>query len=159
MQNQSVLQPLTLKLLVHMTQTFGQWLREKINQRNLTNAEVARRAGVSSTYIGNLVRDYSQNTKSGKARPSVEVVDQIAKALNVSTYEARLAAGYAPDEPHPRARSAIEALQIIEKIIPGFEGLLLAEPMSDEIAERVLEDFRMIAELHHNRARKKEADE
>lgn len=92
-------------LFVH-AMSFGDWLREKINERQLSNAALARRAGVSPTYIGNLVRDYSQNTKSGKVRPSEEVVERIAKALgvDVDVDAARLAAGYA-SQSESRARS------------------------------------------------------
>lgn len=75
--------------------TFGNWLRTNLNRAGLSNAELGRRVGVSGTYIGNLIRDYSQNTKSGRVRPSEEVVESIAKALGTDVDEARLAAGYA----------------------------------------------------------------
>ena len=78
--------------------TFGDWLRQQIKESGFSNAEVARRAGVSPTYIGNLVRDFSPNTKDGKGRPSEEVVADIAKAFGANTDDARLAAGYAPLE-------------------------------------------------------------
>lgn len=84
------------KLFVHNKMTFGEWLRKKIKDKDWSNARVARLSGVSPTYIGNLVRDYSPTTISGKGRPSEEVVENIAKALEADVDEARLAAGYAP---------------------------------------------------------------
>lgn len=83
------------KLFVNVM-TFGDWLRQKIKENHFSNAEVARRVGVSPTYIGNLVRDYSPNTKSGKAKPSEEVLKNIVEVVGGDLDEARLAAGYAP---------------------------------------------------------------
>lgn len=77
-----------------MALTFGDWLREKIKEVRISNAEVARRSHVSATYIGNLI----QNDR----RPTVEVVDAIGKALGVPVGEARLAAGYAAPIQEPR---------------------------------------------------------
>lgn len=76
--------------------SFGKWLRGKLYDKRVNNAELARRVGVSATHIGNLVRDYSPNTKSGVARPTIELTDKIAIALGIPKDEARLAAGYAP---------------------------------------------------------------
>lgn len=76
--------------------TFGEWLRLKINENRIKNAELARRVNLSPTYIGNLVRDHSPNSKTGKIRASEEVIEAIAKALNADLDEARAAAGYAP---------------------------------------------------------------
>lgn len=77
--------------------SFGEWLRKNLNSSGLSNSELARRVEISSTYIGNLVRDYSPNMTSHRApRPSEAVVEKIAKALGRPLNEARLAAGYAP---------------------------------------------------------------
>lgn len=76
--------------------TFGDWLRDKIKENAISNAELARRVGVSPTYIGNLIRDFSPNSKTGKIRASEPIIESIAKALNANLNEARLAAGYAP---------------------------------------------------------------
>jgi transcriptional regulator with XRE-family HTH domain len=88
------------KLFVYNKMTFGDWLREKIADRGVSNAELGRRVGVSATYIGNLVRDYSPNKrKPGRSRPSEPVVEAIANALGAPVDEARVAAGYAPTSP------------------------------------------------------------
>lgn len=84
------------KLFVYNNMEFGKWLRETMELRRVSNAELARRARVSPTYIGKLVRNYSPNMKGEKApRPSEPVVEQIAKSLDVPLNEARKAAGYA----------------------------------------------------------------
>ncbi len=66
-------------------------------EKNLNNAEVARRSNLSATYIGNLIRDFSPNTKSGLGRPSRETARAIALALGVEPNDALRAAGYTPD--------------------------------------------------------------
>lgn len=114
------------KLFVHIM-SFGEWLRQKINNGNLSNAEVARRAKLSPTYIGNLVRDYSPNTKKGVGRPSEEAVEKIARAVASDLNEARIAAGYAPNQ----KPSDFDA-----KVRAAFQG---ADKFSDEEKERVLE--------------------
>lgn len=101
MKNQAFVERKWNKLFVHIDMsegkiTFGGWLRTKINESDISNAELARRVGVSPTYIGNLLRDYSPNSKTGSIRASEPVIEAIAKALNASLDEARLAAGYAP---------------------------------------------------------------
>jgi transcriptional regulator with XRE-family HTH domain len=78
------------------TMTFGEWLRKKLKDRDMSNARLARLSNLSPTYIGNLVRDFSPNSRSGKIRPSEEAVAGIVKALGADLNEARLAAGYAP---------------------------------------------------------------
>jgi len=77
--------------------TFGQWLRQKLNDKRMSNAELARRVHVSPTYVSNLVRDYSPNMISNRApRPGEDIVERIARALGAPLDEARLAANYAP---------------------------------------------------------------
>lgn len=110
--NQAIVDSKSSKLFVHtgMPKTnsvsFGEWLRNKIKENNISNAELARRIKVSPTYVGNLVRDFSPNSKTGKIRASEKVIEAIAKALNADIDEARLAAGYSPTKsilPHELA--------------------------------------------------------
>lgn len=83
------------KLFVYNNMTFGEWLRIKVNASRMSNAEFARRTGVSATYVGNLLRDYSPNMRSARApRPSEPVIERMAIALGVPLNEARQAAGY-----------------------------------------------------------------
>ncbi len=99
MQNDAFVYARPRKLLVYRLMTFGEWLRKKLPESNISNAELARRVGVSPTHIGNLIRDYSPNKRTpGPSRPSEDVVEAIAKALNQPVDEARRAAGYSSDD-------------------------------------------------------------
>lgn len=121
MLNQDIVYPVCSKLFVEYM-TFGDWLRDQIKTKNLSNAEVARRAGVSGTYIGNLVRDFSPNTKTGKARPSEDVIEKIVRAIGGDLNEARLAAGYAPVTGNDASESAVE-IEDIKIILQGGQRL------------------------------------
>ena len=107
--NKAIVHANTNKLFVGVM-TFGDWLRQQIKLRNLSNAEVARRAKVSATYIGNLVRDFAPNTKSGVGKPSEDVLAAIVKAVGGNLNEARLAAGYAPENASQQPTPIIEAI-------------------------------------------------
>lgn len=101
--------------------TLGDIIRDRLNHHGLSQTELARRVGVSTTYIGNLMRDISPSSKSGKARPKIEVVDRIATQLQVSITEARLAAGYAPPQAeasHSPLSFEIEKLSLYYRDIP-----------------------------------------
>lgn len=116
--------------------TFGDWLRQQINKTGLSNAELARRAGVSATYIGNLVRNFSPNTKDGKGRPSEQVVADIAKAFGVDADEARLAAGYAPQS------AADDTHEIYAGITINFQN---GKNLSKKKQQELLDAARLIA--------------
>ena len=128
MLNQSVVYSNHAKLFVDVM-TFGEWLRLQIKNTGLSNAEVARRAKLSPTYIGNLVRDFSPNTKDGKGRPSEEVVAEIAKAVSGNLNEARLAAGYAPEGDFTK-----DSHEILEGVTINFQdGGKLSKKKQKEI--------------------------
>lgn len=114
--------------------TFGEWLRERLKSREMSNADLARLTGLSPTYIGHLVRDFSPNTKSGKVRPSEESVTVIASALNAPIDEARLAAGYAPSH---EADS-----HDLDGVFVSFDG---AANLTDEEKEELLAAVKLIA--------------
>lgn len=99
MKNKAIVHQNIHTLFVYMT--FGELLRRRIKELDISNAEVARRTSLSPTYIGNLVRDHSPNTKKGKGRPSEDAVEVIAKAVEIPLAEARIAAGYAPVDAKP----------------------------------------------------------
>lgn len=77
--------------------TFGEWLKGERERKNLTQSELARRAGVKPQYIWNLENDVP--TKSGTdPKPSPDVCTRLARALGVHYLEALRAAGYVPDD-------------------------------------------------------------
>ena len=134
--NQAFVYGSSVKLFVD-NMTFGDWLRLQITEKNLSNAEVARRAKVSPTYIGNLVRDFSPNTKDGKGRPSEDVVAAIVKAVSGDLDEARLAAGYAPEN-----TSTGETHDILEGVTVSFDR---KARLTKTEQQRILDAMRMVA--------------
>jgi transcriptional regulator with XRE-family HTH domain len=81
-----------------MDKTLGELIQEALVEKGWSNAELARRAGFSSTHIGNLIRDYSPGTKSGKpTRLPTDTIDRIAKALGGDRALFRRAAGLLPE--------------------------------------------------------------
>ncbi|MEW6212513.1 MAG: helix-turn-helix transcriptional regulator [Acidobacteriota bacterium] len=78
--------------------SFGKLIQEYREKRGLKQAELARRANLSPTYISNLERDSYPSAKSGKGRPSIKVVDNLSRILSIPLEKTRLAAGYAPPE-------------------------------------------------------------
>jgi transcriptional regulator with XRE-family HTH domain len=126
---------------------FGSWLRNRRKALDLLQSDVAQRAGVSISYISTLERGQKHSTTGAELTPDRDKVIAIAKAVNGDIDEALLLCGYAPaDTPQPK--TAKEALLAIEKLIPGFEGVLWFENMTDEDAERMLDAFKAIARLH-----------
>ena len=79
-------------------ESFGQWLVAKRKEKGWSQRELARRAGISNNYISALEKDFSPSAKSQKARPRLDKVDAIGRALELSVAEARRAAGYLPEE-------------------------------------------------------------
>jgi transcriptional regulator with XRE-family HTH domain len=85
-----------LSVLVNYLMTFGSQLKAWRKAKGMTQPELAKAVGVNVSYISNLERDFSPNTKSGKPRPSEALVEKFSKVLEISLDEIRLAAGYAP---------------------------------------------------------------
>lgn len=60
---------------------FGDWLKKERTKRGLTGAALAKRSGVSQSYISSL--------ESGKRRdPSLSIAARITKGLGVPLWEA-----------------------------------------------------------------------
>jgi transcriptional regulator with XRE-family HTH domain len=61
------------------TRSFGQIIRERRRQLDLTQEEIARRIGTSTPYVGHL--------ESGKRHPSEKVVTRLADVLGLDRRE------------------------------------------------------------------------
>jgi len=91
-------------------ETLGELITSRLLELGWSNAELARRTGFSTTYIGNLARDIAPGTKTGKPkRIPDETVERIAKALNIPIDRARTAAGLSKRE-RPSPNTVEEAL-------------------------------------------------
>lgn len=98
--------------------SFGKQLFVWRKAKGKTQQQLADGVGVNVSYISNLERDFSANTKSGKPRPSVELCDKIAKFLEVDVSTVRVAAGYASTSPHNIAGFTIDLPDDVEMVIP-----------------------------------------
>ena len=76
---------------------FGDELKRKRTAADMSMDELAERANVSKGYISQLERS-APNVNGHVRRPSVEIVDRIADALDWPRPSARLLAGYAPPD-------------------------------------------------------------
>ena len=84
-----------------MSETFGQRLARWREAAGLNQEELARRVGVTVTYIGYLEREVDPTGISERIRPMIEVVDGVAEALGVPLAEVRCAAGHPPPDDSP----------------------------------------------------------
>lgn len=84
-------------LVVDVKETLSQLVRRRARELDLTNAELARRAGLSRSYIGNIMNETAP-TKSGQYNLSPESVERLAKALDISQTEILSSLDYLSNE-------------------------------------------------------------
>jgi transcriptional regulator with XRE-family HTH domain len=102
--------PMVAKTANKRQETLGELITNRLLELGWSNAELARRTGFSTTYIGNLARDIAPGTKTGKPkRIPDETVERIARALNIPIDRARTAAGLSKSE-RPSPETIEEAL-------------------------------------------------
>lgn len=122
------------KPLQFVEMDFGEWLKEKREQAELTQGGLSdrtdRRVSVSTI----------SSVELGTRKASAQTVDRLARALGADKDEARLAAGYAPLSLIPgKPQSLSDLLASLERI--GIEGIqffdqdALARSTPDELAE------------------------
>jgi len=73
-----------------MRKHFGEWLKAKIEERNMTITELAERAGYDQSTVSHWI--------AGRRRPSQKALTRICEALGVSIREAMLALGTLPSD-------------------------------------------------------------
>lgn len=72
--------------------TLNDWLLKEMKSRNWTQAELARRAGVSRTAIGDVL--------SGKRNMGKDLAQLVAEAFKIPVVEVYRVAGILPPEPN-----------------------------------------------------------
>lgn len=131
---------LEAKMIEQMDKTLGELIQDALAELGWSQAELARRTDFSPTHIGNLIRDYSPGTKTGKpTRLPVETVDRIADALKRPRSVFRKSAGLLPEEAHADTiEEALESSSFFER--KGIEEKERAEirPLLQS-ADRILE--------------------
>lgn len=75
---------------------FGDWLRERRTELKMLQSDVARRAGVSTSYISTLERGQKHSITGAELRPEPNKVIAISKAISADPDEALRLNGYLP---------------------------------------------------------------
>lgn len=83
-------------IVIDDMETLGELIHRRINELNISQAELARRVGVKRSYIGKLANENAA-TRTGKHMPAPAITRGLARALKVSEIEV-LAAIYFSDE-------------------------------------------------------------
>ena len=87
-----------------MPEEFAEWLRGELAERGLSQRELARRSGMTSPGVSQIVR--------GKVQPTVESIYKIAEGLELDPLSVLHLAGVLPDTP-PEATDEEEAVRIL----------------------------------------------
>lgn len=102
-------------------------------------------AGVNVSYISNLERDFSANTRSGKPRPSEALCEKFAKVLDVDLSDVREAAGYS-------ALGDVASFEIGERAQVKLADKNLSVEEQREIAEELALAYEVILARRKRRA-------
>jgi len=78
---------------------FAEQLRHWLNDKGFSQAELARRSGLTPQTIGQYLAQKPHHLTNRLLLPEIDTVDRIARALGVPITEARAAAGYTHDLP------------------------------------------------------------
>ncbi len=113
-----------------MENNFGNWLNDELNKRGWNQNQLAKRAGLASGTISNII--------SGSKGMGIDTAKAIAKALRVNPKIVLEAAGLLPAEPETDA---------------GFEEWAY---MLSQLPERDREELLQIARLKLDRQEKEE---
>lgn len=87
---------------------FGEWLRAWRKELGLTQSEVAEAVGKTKQHISNLERQQAHYASGGFAKPSIELVDGLAK-LTLSARRKLQASALIEMRSHPCEAETIEA--------------------------------------------------
>ena len=135
---------------------FKERLKEKRHEANLTQAELAKKAGVSTRTI--------QNYELGSRKPyQIEVVQKIADALSTTTEDLLGSSGMMVAEAHEKGGA--KAARDIDELVSEVTGLFAGGTLSEESLEgamKALNDAYWIAKEKNKKytpkKHRKEAD-
>lgn len=132
---------------------FGEWLKKWREEKGFTQDELGKAIGKTKQHISNLERRQQHYASGGYARPSLETVDSLARALGRPLKEARDVAGYG------LADSSSEPAETVEEALRQafmFGG----KPLSDEEIDQLRPYMEMLdREIDRVRALNKQAKE
>lgn len=123
----------------------AEWLRYWRDQFDMTQIEVGEAVGVSKQHISNLERQQQHATSGAESRPSIEVVDKLARLFNRPLREARILAGYEKNTQIDTIEEALDsALFFDQKGISESDREKLRPLL--EVADREIERLRQMQE-------------
>lgn len=85
-----------------IVRSFADRLRQARLGRNMTQAELARQAGVPASYVSDL--------EQAKVAPGIDLVDRLAAALSTTVADLLAPAALSAADPAATARAAFDAL-------------------------------------------------
>jgi transcriptional regulator with XRE-family HTH domain len=137
------------KSLQFVKMNFSEWLKEQRDKASLTQGELSDRTEglVSVSMISSI--------ESGTRRASLTTVNRLARALGANRDEARIAAGFAPEQPLERDKpqTVSELLSRLDELGVGINhGGLESLPDDPDTLAAILQDIETVLAL---RARRK----
>ena len=131
------------KLSANVSENLSQLFQRRIKELNIRKAEVARRSGLSRTYITDIANG-TANTQSGEYRPTPETVTKLAKALEVTETEMANAIGYGTErKPELKPKNFSELMAAFESLgilqLQMFGGDKVFENFTEDDYEEFLE--------------------
>jgi len=129
---------------------FAEQLRLWLNEKGFSQAELARRSGLTPQTIGQYLAQKPHYKTNKLLHPEIDTVDRIARALGIPTAEARAAAGYA-HEPLPHLDAADKFALVFRELTPERQQdilkIMATFQSADPSAERdPIDDFITVAE-------------
>lgn len=128
------------KLKVEMPdKTVGQLIQEGLERKSWSASELARQLDVSPTHINNLKNDKAPSAKSGKSRYNPDLIDRIARKLEIPRSVLRNAAGLATQEEQEKFDPQKESyISVYDELAPVFKRLAM------KMAETLLREQRIL---------------
>lgn len=126
----------------------AEWLKYWRKEFNLTQAEVGDVVGVSKQHISNLERQQQHATSGAESRPSIEVVDKLARLFNRPIREARILADYEKDAHIDTIEEALDSALFFDQKGLSEDDKAILRPLL-EVADREIE--RLLSQPTHTK--------
>lgn len=112
--------------------SFASWLSEKMSERHMNQSELAERLGVTRGAINNLL--------SGRSKtPSVETIEKLARALDVTPEDIMRRVGMLPEASQPDQWTLETQRKIAKLKTPRYKKIVLSliETLSQQEQEEL----------------------
>jgi len=112
-----------------MSTTFGERLKEKLEEAGLTAAELARRSGVTKQNIGRILNNTPHSITGALPRVEPGTVLKLAQPLGWDVNDALLAAGHAPTDMSKFSSELNRRVSLLEKALTAPERAEMLEEL------------------------------